>query len=199
MSVVVVPPVFPPWETHHKLYDQDEMDRVINLCEENGLYVVLTAMHWWASDEVQGWEQPLPNHEQDWIDFWVGVANHYKDRSAVLAYEIYNEPLGVGLTPDGKGIGACYVDCVNAIRQVDNRHIIILYEDCHILYHSLEEEAGLADRVIFDPSTIPDNVMMAAHHWWSDGQNDPTDYSGAYRHAAIYVEGLKYYSNWLNV
>lgn len=189
----------PPWETHHKLYDQDEMDRIIDLCEQNGLYVIITAMHWWASEEVQGWEQPLPNHEQDWIDFWVDVADHYKDNSAILGYEIYNEPLGVGNTPDGKNIVDCYIDAVDAIRQVDDKHIIILYEDSHKMYHSLEEKQGLADRVLFDPSTKIDNVIYSSHHWWGEGLTATADYGEANRQAAGYVEGLKYYSDWLGV
>ncbi|GAI28381.1 unnamed protein product, partial [marine sediment metagenome] len=55
------------WINKHTAYDPEWMDYAVNKCEENKIYVTLVNMAWWASKEVQGWEMPLPNHEQEWI------------------------------------------------------------------------------------------------------------------------------------
>ena len=187
-----------PFHAHHVPYQPDWMDIAVDLCEQYGIYAVLTCMDWWASPEHQGWEEPLPLHEQDWLNMWKEIAERYKDRSVVAAYELYNEPLGSGLTPDGKNQVDCYLDAMAVIREVDTKHPFIVYEDSHNLFHTLETEAGIADRLLWHPNTVRTDTIYASHHWWA-GKDLPEDFAEAYRQAVMYVEGLKYYSDWLGV
>ncbi|PVX25255.1 MAG: hypothetical protein CW716_08340 [Candidatus Bathyarchaeum sp.] len=191
----------PGWYTHHVEYEPELMDYAIDLCEQNGLYAILTCMHWWAASDVQGWDEPLPDHEQEWINCWVDIATRYKDRSAVFAYELYNEPLGEGLTPDGKDQVQCYLDAMNAIRQVDTRHPFIVYDDHNTYYKVLETEAGLYQRTFWTPETARSDTIYTSHVWWLDVKTDmqgtASDFASAQRLAANFLGSMRYYSQWM--
>jgi len=178
------------------VYDDENMDKIIQKCEELGLYAILDFHSWWATEEYDGWECVLPKHESYWLDVWRHLATRYKDRSVVAAYEIYNEPLGEAPSPNGKGQYEMMIDCINAIRQIDTKHIIIVYDDFPNPYHVREQQAGIARRTIYDPTNAPrGNIVFATHHWQGD-QEDSIALNQ--REAASYVEGLMLYREWMN-
>lgn len=78
------------------------IDRAIDLAERNGLYTIID-MH-----GVQGGQSPYDhtghsdqNHIKDSVEdqkrlawLWGEIAKRYRDRSAVVAYDVWNEPYG---------------------------------------------------------------------------------------------------------
>jgi len=188
-----------PWYEHHVFYDPVLMDATLDLCEEFQMYAILDCMDWWARPDIQGWEAPLPLHEGVWLDTWRNISTRYKDRSVIAAYELYNEPLGEGTTPDGKGQYEVYMDCINMLRANGDNHILVVYDSFQDAWRTWESNASIPNRTIWSPSTKPSdsNIMYATHRWWGEGKANPYDFAWAHREAAEYVYGLKTYSDWM--
>ncbi|MCB9250034.1 MAG: cellulase family glycosylhydrolase [Ignavibacteriales bacterium] len=77
-----------------------------------------------------------PNVEEILIPVWRHMAEHYKDRSQLIYYEILNEPHGISLTK----WNTIQQNVINAIREIDSMHTIIVgaanwnsYEDLNSL------------------------------------------------------------------
>jgi len=147
------------------VYDPVKMDRTLALCEKYGLYAILDCHHYgefadpnWPPNNGVTWTQ-------DWIDAWVTVATRYKDNPVVAGYEICNEPYGIYF-PD------VAIPCLNAIRQVDTKHIIFLAEYAKWWYEWAEgaiyprrfwissDDTGYGTVVPNDP-----NIVIHIHHW----------------------------------
>lgn len=104
------------------------IDRAVDLAEQNGLYTILD-MH-----GAQGGQSPYDhtghsgqNHLKDSVEdqqrlawLWGELAQRYRNRSAVVAYDVWNEPYG---TPKSmhKGI---FERSLKAIRQVDPEKLV---------------------------------------------------------------------------
>ncbi|MBT0159195.1 glycoside hydrolase family 5 protein [Candidatus Bathyarchaeota archaeon A05DMB-2] len=188
-----------PWYEHHIFYDSDLMDQALALCEEYQMYAILDCMDWWAQPSVQGWEAPLPLHEDVWLQTWLAISNRYKNNPIIAGYELYNEILGEGSTPDGKGQYDVYIDCINMLRANGDNHILIVYDSFENAWKTRESEAGVPNRLIFSPANKPSggNIMYATHRWWGGDQANPGDYAQAQREAAEYVNGLITYSEYM--
>jgi endoglucanase len=107
------------------------LDRVINLCAENGLYTILD-LHAAAGYQNQDWHSDNPSqmalfwqhkHFQDravWL--WERLAERYQGNPWVAGYDVLNEPSD----PSGVLLGAFYRRAVAAIRRIDPEHIVFL-------------------------------------------------------------------------
>lgn len=62
---------------------------------------------------------------QRWLDDWVYIADYYKDEPWVLGYELCNEPQDVPYDEAWK-VRKNYMKCIEKIREVDTRHLVIL-------------------------------------------------------------------------
>jgi len=145
-------------------YDSAKMDYVLNLLEANGLYAILDCHHYWATKEVQGWDDVLPKYKQDWINCWVDIANRYKNRSVIAMYELDNEPYGSG----GKELRDTYYECIDAIRATGDNHIVCCSApECTWIC----EVEGMPYREVTwgDPSQIRPNMTLNIHSWYSYG------------------------------
>lgn len=78
------------------------LDRAVNEAEKRGIYTILdmhglqggqsTYDHTGHSGQNKLWESPEYQDRAAWL--WGQIAAHYKNRSAVVAYDLYNEPYG---------------------------------------------------------------------------------------------------------
>jgi glucan 1,3-beta-glucosidase len=123
------------------------MDKAVDLCEENGLYIILdmhgaigmqSAMdHTGRSDFNKLWTVPEYQDRTEWV--WKQVAERYKKRTCVAAYDILNEPWGSDGTTLAKFVSRCY----DAVRAIDGETIIIFpgyYDGIH--YYGKPKDHG---------------------------------------------------------
>jgi endoglucanase len=126
----------------------ERLEQVIKWCEKHGMYIILD-LH-----SVQGWQNGdwhcdnSSRHALFWIQkqsqdrfvaFWQEFARRYRDRAVIAAYNIMNEPLSNApygrfapdndYQPDWENINNIYRRTVNAIREIDSDHIIIVEGD----------------------------------------------------------------------
>ncbi len=108
------------------------LDRVVRMCAEEGMYVVLD-LHSvpgsqntdWHSDNITGqplfWRYKCFQDQIIWL--WRELASRYAANPWVIGYDVLNEP-GYGLSPDQ--INSFYARAGEAIRSVDKNHILFL-------------------------------------------------------------------------
>lgn len=149
------------------------LDRVIDLLAEHGLYGILDLHavpgyqnHHWHSDnpthQALFWQHP---HFQDRVvHLWEALADRYRDRPEVAGYNPLNEPAD----ESGVVLPAFYKRLVQAIRSVDNRHILFL-----------DGNRYATDFSCFDEPE--DNTVYAAHDYAMPGLAGATAYPGSFR------------------
>ena len=135
---------------HYKLFtDEDYMglthsqdgfarvDSVVNWCRDNGLYLILD-MHDAPGgqtgdniDDSYGYPWLLESEasQQLFCNIWQKIADYYKNEPVILGYELLNEPIAPYF-PNMEELNAklepIYRRATQAIRQVDNNHIILI-------------------------------------------------------------------------
>jgi len=92
------------------------LDQIIDWCEEIGLYVILDNH---SSKTDFGTDSDI---EKVLIPVWRQLAEHLKDRSNLVYYEVLNEPHGV----DDLVWGRIQGEVINTIRSVDTNRIIVV-------------------------------------------------------------------------
>jgi aryl-phospho-beta-D-glucosidase BglC (GH1 family) len=127
---------------HWKLFQTDDaegfrlLDRVVGWCHASGLYVILD-LH--AAPGGQTGTNIDDGHGYPWlfldagvqqqtIDLWARLARHYRNETAVLGYDLLNEPIPnyPGYEALHPALEPLYKRIVTAIRAVDPHHILIL-------------------------------------------------------------------------
>jgi hypothetical protein len=152
-------------EDHHSLMVYSDMDQVIDLLGRNGIYVILDLHNWQDNAGVFG--------SQEWIDFWVATANHYKDNPYVVAYELFNEPFtstwaswmvngGAGRDGSNHDPWKALAMCVDAIRATGDTHIIV-YPDPWF-WNSYTDTWHPENYV--NSQYARTNIVIASHEWW---------------------------------
>ena len=116
------------------------LDAVVDMAERNGLYVIFdlhAAPGRQSLDHITGWSGQnklwtSEDYKKQTVWLWKQVAEHYKDRPAIAAYDLINEPFGDGQTENHVPALVNLVgDIYNAVRSVDPRHLIILPGHTH--------------------------------------------------------------------
>ncbi len=96
-----------------------------------------------------------PSHRTQTIALWRELARRYRDRESVLGYDLLNEPLPNEWQHRYEGeLVALYRDLTAAIREIDDRHLI-MYEGSHWATNW----SPLRER--FD-----DNQVLQFHRYW---------------------------------
>ncbi|MDB5132617.1 MAG: Endoglucanase precursor [Mucilaginibacter sp.] len=112
------------------------LDRVIGWCKKEGLYVMLD-MHCAPGGQTgdnidDGYGYPFlfksTAMQQQAIEIWGRIANHYKNETIILGYDLLTEPIAhyfntAELNPY---LELVYKQITRAIRQVDKNHILFL-------------------------------------------------------------------------
>jgi len=109
------------WED--PMFSYEYLDAVIDLFEQYGIYITLTCGYGWDLDQyynVTRWGESAG----PWIENWIITAQRYANRSVIAAYELANE----GIVGDAATTRQAFTEGINAVRQYDTRHILIVYE-----------------------------------------------------------------------
>ncbi|MDG0814202.1 glycoside hydrolase family 5 protein [Cohnella rhizosphaerae] len=140
------------------------IDRVVRWCERYGLYVILDlhgAPGGQTGTNIDDSERDLPElfldaeHRSRTVALWRLLAERYRDEWIVAGYDLLNEPLPEWFSAHNAGVMPFYEAVIAAIREVDDRHMIIL-EGVH----------WATDWSIFDK--LPDdNVLLQFHKYWN--------------------------------
>ncbi|MDI4643951.1 glycoside hydrolase family 5 protein [Cohnella hashimotonis] len=140
------------------------IDRVVRWCEQYGLYVILDlhgAPGGQTGTNIDDSERDLPELFLDaanrvrTVTLWRLLAERYRDEWIVAGYDLLNEPLPEWFAAHNDSVMPFYEEVIAAIREVDDRHMIIL-EGVH----------WATDWSIFD--ALPDdNVLLQFHKYWN--------------------------------
>ena len=121
--------------------DWHELDNMVALCKKYGLYLIIDLHglpgyqndydHCGRSKSMSLFDdtEKAARYREVVKEFWVTLANRYKDEPAVAMYDLMNEPLGTNITSDKKLRQTFYDfsdELYRAIRAVDSRHIITM-------------------------------------------------------------------------
>ena len=112
------------------------LDRVIGWCKQEGLYVILD-MHCAPGGQTgdnidDGYGYPFlfksTAMQQLTADIWKKIATHYKNETAVMGYDLLNEPIATYYNADefNPSLEPVYKQITKAIRAVDKNHILFL-------------------------------------------------------------------------
>lgn len=172
------------------------MDSAVSWCKRYGLYVVLD-MHDCPGgqtgdniDDSYGYPYLFINEraQELFCSLWRKIAEHYVDENSILGYELMNEPIAHYFAPDleelNRLLEPLYVRCIDSIRSVDKRHIILpggaqwngnfrvfngLIQDTNLLYacHRYghpSDESGILDFLQFKDSLHVAMCMTETGH-----------------------------------
>jgi len=120
------------------------LDRLVDWCEELGLYVLLDNHSLMTLDAD-------PEREERVVSLWRQMAEHFVDRSDLVLYEILNEPIGIPTWEWGR----IQQKAINAIRAIDSRHTVIVSP----------AEVGSYDYLHELPWYADDNLIYTFHFY----------------------------------
>jgi endoglucanase len=141
------------------------IDRLIGWCRKHSLYVILDlhgAPGGQTGTNIDDSERNLPelfteeHNRRLTVQLWRFLAEHYKDEWIVAGYDLLNEPLPNWFSAYNGEVMPLYRDIVKVIREVDDRHLIIL-EGAH----------WATDWSIFTEK-FDDNLMLQFHKYWNN-------------------------------
>lgn len=141
------------------------LDRLIDWCREHRLYVILDlhgAPGGQTGTNIDDSEHDQPElfmnerNKQNTIQLWRMLAERYKEEWIVAGYDLLNEPLPNWFSSYNDQIMPLYRDIIQAIREVDDNHLIIL-EGAH----------WATDWSIFNEK-IDDHIMLQFHKYWNN-------------------------------
>lgn len=156
-------------ERHPGYWDERQMERlerVVAWAKQAGLWVVLDlhAAHGGQTgdniDDSAGtpWLYESPESRARTLEVWQKVAERFKAEPAVLGYELLNEPIADHA--DKKKLNPMleplYKDLVEAIREVDEEHLIFL-----------GGAQWNTEFALFGPP-FDKNLAYAFHRYWAD-------------------------------
>jgi endoglucanase len=109
------------------------LDRAVNLAEDAGIYVILD-MHGvpggQSTDHCTGQRNQnklwtSETHQQQMAELWTRIAQHFKDRDAVIGYDLMNEPYGTFKDDMRPNLKALVPKLYTAVRSADASRLII--------------------------------------------------------------------------
>lgn len=135
------------------------LDSAVAWCQRYGLYVVLD-MHDCPGgqtgdniDDSYGYPFLFISEkaQAQFCSIWREIAGHYESCNAILGYEMMNEPIATYFTDDIDTLNSLleplYVRCIDSIRSVDKRHIILpggaQWNGTFTVFHGLMQDSNL--------------------------------------------------------
>ena len=156
------------------------LDRVVDICERNGLYAILD-LHALPGCQNMDWHSNNPTHHaQFWVHrhfqdrvvhLWEALAERYKGRAAVAGYNLMNEPGDA----TGTRIKPFYDRVVAAVRAIDPDHVIFL-----------DGNRYGTEFTAFENADVYPNTVYAAHDYKTPGMVFGGPYPGVTR--GVYVD-----------
>lgn len=142
------------------------IDRVMDWCRQYSVYVILDlhgAPGGQTGANIDDSEKDKPelfmneSNQRLTVALWRLLAERYKDEWIVAGYDLLNEPLPSWFSEYNHQVMPLYKDIIQAIREVDQRHMIIL-EGVH----------WATDWSIFEEKPEDGNLMLQFHKYWSN-------------------------------
>ena len=139
------------------------IDQCIEWCKEAGLYIILD-MHCAPGGQNPGnisdsdgtarlWDEE--EYQNKTVAIWKEIAQRYADEEWIIGYDLINEPVNSNANA-GTQLRQLYVKIRNAIRQVDNNHILFIEGNWYATdFTSLDP--------IFDVK-----MVYSFHKYWSE-------------------------------
>ncbi len=135
------------------------LDSAVAWCQRYGLYVVLD-MHDCPGgqtgdniDDSYGYPFLFLSEkaQAQFCSLWREIAGHYESCNTILGYEMMNEPIATYFTDDLDSLNSLleplYVRCIDSIRSVDKRHIILpggaQWNGTFTVFHGLMQDSNL--------------------------------------------------------
>jgi endoglucanase len=160
---------------HYKFFERDDapfeirpegfrhLDRLIRQCAERGIYTMLD-LHAVPGYQNQDWHSDNPTHVAHFwrhthfqdrvVNLWRAIAAHYRDEPWVIGYNPLNEPAD----PTAQRVGSVYRKLVDAIREVDENHILFLDGNRYATdFHFFGEPLP---NVVYSPHDYPPPAFM---------------------------------------
>lgn len=115
----------------------ERIDRLVEWCRGKGVYLILD-MHdapgGQTGDNIDDsygypWLMESEASQRLFVDIWRKIADHYKDETVILGYDLLNEPIAPyfdNMEELNSKLAGVYRMATEAIREVDRNHIIIL-------------------------------------------------------------------------
>ncbi|WP_165045185.1 glycoside hydrolase family 5 protein [Dysgonomonas sp. ZJ709] len=167
---------------HYKLFTNEDymgldsnqngfelIDNAIEWCRKQNLYVILD-MHdapgGQTGDNIDDsygypWLMESEQSKELFCDIWKKVAEHYKNDTIILGYDLLNEPIAHYFMEDyahlNDSLEPLYKRCVDSIRTVDNNHIVLL-----------GGAQWNGNFTVFNDSKFDDKMMYTCHRYWCD-------------------------------
>jgi uncharacterized protein (TIGR03437 family) len=155
------------------------LDYLLNVCEESGLRVVIdphTApgftspwAPWTTVPQDPFWNPALP-YQDAYVKLWSTIAQRYKDRGTVIAgYDLLNEPGVYGTPGEPSAWDVLSKRLVEAIREHDKRHTIVI-EPPMVYLPDKRVMEGIDIDALFRAgflSAPPDDNVVYSPHFYS--------------------------------
>ncbi|WP_261800160.1 glycoside hydrolase family 5 protein [Paenibacillus sp. PAMC21692] len=146
------------------------LDRVIGWCREHRLYVILDlhgAPGGQTGTNIDDSERDRPElftdeiRAREAVAIWRALAERYKDEWIVAGYDLLNEPLPDWFSNYNDRVMPLYKEMIAAIREADERHMIILEGVHWSTDWSIFEHA-------FGDDPVDRNVLLQFHKYWNN-------------------------------
>ncbi len=174
------------------------LDRLVQWCKEDGLRVIVD-LHAAPGGQTgvnhdDGTGFPLtfyvPRYRDQTIALWRQLAEHYRGETAILGYDLLNEPISPYNDVDylDPQLEPLYRDIVAAIRAVDRSHVVLL--------------AGAQWSTNFSVFGRPfdSNAIYEYHKFWAnptrDALQDYLDFSNRWNVPVMIGETGEYTNSW---
>ncbi len=174
------------------------LDRLVQWCKEDGLRVIVD-LHAAPGGQTgvnhdDGTGFPLtfyvPRYRDQTIALWRRLAEHYRGETAILGYDLLNEPISPYNDVDylDPQLEPLYRDIVAAIRAVDRSHVVLL--------------AGAQWSTNFSVFGRPfdSNAIYEYHKFWAnptrDALQDYLDFSNRWNVPVMIGETGEYTNGW---
>jgi len=128
------------------------LDRQISYARAHNVWILLNLFSTPNDQESSGWHcNDLASQEGPLGDFWVDIANRYKDEPAIIGYDIINEPGWCGQWDYWFNMAERIAIRINA---VDPNHLIFV---------------SATDSGTFPRKLSPSNIVYEMHHYEPGG------------------------------
>ncbi len=144
------------------------IDKCVGWCKKHEVYMILD-MHGAPGGQtgtnIDDSEKDLPElfiearYQEELIKLWTLLASRYEGEACIAAYDLLNEPLPKWFSQYNHFVLPLYRRITEAIRQVDQKHMIIL-EGVH-----WATDFEIFEEIIEKP--FDENWMLQFHKYWS--------------------------------
>jgi hypothetical protein len=157
----------------YRCVETGKIDEAVGWAKEAGIYVILDmqaapgAQNTFAHANHDGaarlWTDRA--NQDEMVRLWEVLAGRFKDEPAVAGYEIVNEPC----VADNEKLASLYKRMIEAIREIDRRHIILL-DDNGNLDFSVFKENDFGSNLVYVFHVYSEGVLMRIPEYQAFGE-----------------------------